>query len=148
MNRQAFDTLEFNPLRALVRRGAQTEMGRARLDALEPFDDLLHLQHALRAVAESIELRQHGSRLSFDGIADATDSISRLKIEGVALEPLALLDLARLCERATETRATILAERDNAPTLFEIVAELPAELKNLAALLIRKILPGGELDDR
>jgi DNA mismatch repair protein MutS2 len=148
MNRQAFDTLEFNPLRALVRRGAQTAMGRARLDALEPSDDLLHLQHALRAVAESIELRQHGSRLSFDGIADATDSISRLKIEGAALEPLALLDLARLCERATETRATILAERDQAPTLFEIVAELPAELKQLAALLNRKILPGGELDDR
>jgi DNA mismatch repair protein MutS2 len=148
MNRQAFDTLEFNPLRALVRRGAQTAMGRARLDALEPSDDLLHLQHALRAVAESIELRQHGSRLSFDGIADATDSISRLKIEGAALEPLALLDLARLCERATETRATILAERDKAPTLFEIVAELPAELKRLAALLNRKILPGGELDDR
>jgi DNA mismatch repair protein MutS2 len=148
MNRQAFDTLEFNPLRALVRRGAQTAMGRARLDALEPSDDLLHLQHALRAVAESIELRQHGSRLSFDGIADATDSISRLKIEGAALEPLALLDLARLCQCATETRATILAERDQAPTLFEIVAELPAELKQLAALLNRKILPGGELDDR
>jgi len=148
MNRQAFDTLEFNPLRALVRRGAQTAMGRARLDALEPSDDLLHLQHALRAVAESIELRQHGSRLSFDGIADATDSISRLKIEGAALEPLALLDLARLCQRATETRAAILAERDQAPTLFEIVAELPAELKQLAALLNRKILPGGELDDR
>jgi DNA mismatch repair protein MutS2 len=148
MNRQAFDTLEFNPLRALVRRGAQTEMGRARLDALEPSDDLLDLQRVLRAVAESIELRQHGSRLSFDGIADATDSISRLKIEGAALEPLALLDLARLCERATETRATILAERDKAPTLFEIVAELPAELKQLAVLLNRKILPGGELDDR
>lgn len=148
MNQQAFDTLEFNPLRALVRRGAQTAMGRARLDALEPSDDLLYLQRALRAVAESIELRQHGSRLSFDGIADATDSISRLKIEGAALEPLALLDLARLCERATETRATILAERDRAPTLFEIVAELPAELKQLAVLLNRKILPGGELDDR
>lgn len=148
MNPQAFDTLEFNALRALVRRGAQTEMGRERIAALEPSYDLSQLQRALFAVGENLELRQGGSRLSFDGVADPAESIARLKIEGTALDPLALLDLARLCERATEARAAILAERDHAPTLFEIVAGVPGELKKLAALLQRKILPGGELDDR
>jgi len=82
------------------------------------------------------------------GIADATESLARLQIEGTALEALALLDLARLCDRAMEARAAILPEREQAPTLFEIVAEVPGELKKLAALLTRKILPGGELDDR
>ena len=148
MNPQAFDTLEFDSLRALVRRGAQTEMGRQRIDALAPFADLTQLQRALRELSENIEMRRRGSRLSFDGIANTANSISRLKIEGAALEPLALLDLARLCERAMETRAAILAERDQAPTLFEIVADVPGELKKLAALLHKKILPGGELDDR
>jgi len=148
MNPQAFDTLEFDSLRALVRRSAQTAMGQGRVDLLEPSADLRQLQRALSVVAENIELRQHGSRFSFDGIADATDSISRLKIEGAALEPLALLDLARLCERAIEARAVILAERVQAPTLFEIVAGVTGELKKLAALLTKKILPGGELDDR
>lgn len=148
MNPQAFHTLEFESLRALVRRGAQTAMGRARIEALAPADDPRHLQGSLRALAESIELRQRGSRLSFDGIADSSESISRLKIEGAALEPLAILDLARLCESAMDARAAILGERDQAPTLFEIVGEIPAELKKLAALLTRKILPGGELDDR
>ena len=148
MNPQAFHTLEFESLRALVSRGAQTAPGRARIEALAPSNDLRQLQNSLQEVAESIELRQRGSRLSFDGIADSSEFISRLKIEGAALEPLALLDLARLCERAMEARAAILAERDQAPTLFEIVGEIPAELKKLAALLTRKILPGGELDDR
>jgi DNA mismatch repair protein MutS2 len=148
MNPQAFQTLEFDSLRALVCRGAQTVMGRGRIDALAPSADLRQLQRALSAVGENIELRQGGSRFWFDGIADATDSVSRLQIEGAALEPLALLDLARLCERAIEARAAILAERDQAPTLFEIVADVPVELKKLAALLTRKILPGGELDDR
>src|SRR6266404_5584180 len=129
MNPQAFATLEFDSLRTLVRRGAQTAMGRERIGALAPSADLRSLRQALSAVAENIQLRQRGSRLSFDGIADTSDSISRLKIEGTALEPLALLDLARLCERAMEARAAILAEREQAPTLFEIV-------------------PGGELDDR
>jgi DNA mismatch repair protein MutS2 len=148
MNPQAFDILEFDSLRALVRRGAQTTMGRERIGALAPSADLGALQKALSAVAESIELRQRGSRLSFEGIADTNDSISRLKIEGAALDPLALLDLARLCERAMESRAAILAEREQAPTLFEIVSDVPGELKKLAALLHKKILPGGELDDR
>jgi DNA mismatch repair protein MutS2 len=148
MNPQAFDTLEFDALRTLVRRGAQTEMGRERIGALTPYGDLRPLQRALLAVGENFELRQRGSRLSFDGIADPTDSIARLKIQGTALDPLALLDLARLCERAMEARAAILPEREEAPTLFEIVAEVPGELKKLAALLHRKILPGGELDDR
>jgi len=148
MNAQAFDILEFDSLRALVSRRAQTAMGRARIGALSPATDPRQLEQALSAVAECIQLGQRGSRLSFEGIADTTDSISRLRIEGVALEPLALLDLARVCERAIEARTTILAERDQAHTLFEIVADVPGELKKLAALLHKKILPDGELDDR
>jgi DNA mismatch repair protein MutS2 len=148
MNPQAFDTLEFDSLRTLVRRGAQTVMGRERVGALTPFADLPQLQQALSAVEENTVLRQRGARFSFDGIADVSDSISRLKIEGAALDPLALLDLARLCERAMEARAAIVAEREPAPTLFEIVASVPGELKKLAVLLNKKILPGGELDDR
>src|SRR5258707_10544800 len=148
MNPQAFDTLEFDSLRMLVRRATQTAMGRERIGALAPSADLGQLQTALNAVAEMIALRQSNSRLSFEGIADTTDSISRLKTEGAALDPLALLELARLCERAMESRAAILAEREQAPTLFEIVSDVPGELKKLAALLHKKILPGGELDDR
>jgi DNA mismatch repair protein MutS2 len=148
MNPQAFNILEFESLRALVRRGAQTEMGRAWIEVLAPTDDLLHLQNSLQALAESIELRQRGTRLSFEGIADPGDSISRLKIEGAALDPLAILDLARLCEHAMDARAAILAERDEVPALFQIIAGLPADLKKLATLVARKILPGGELDDR
>src|SRR6185295_12414595 len=100
MNNQAFGILEFDLLRAFLRRGAQTDTGRARFDSLAPFDDASELLRALRLVAEYVELRQRGGRLSFDGIADSSDSISRLRIEGTALDPLAILELARLCERA------------------------------------------------
>ncbi|HYT49495.1 MAG TPA: hypothetical protein VEL78_03825, partial [Pyrinomonadaceae bacterium] len=148
MNDQAFKILEFYSLRALVRRYAQTEPGRTRIDALAPIDDYARLTRELRAVGEMIELRQRGARLSFEGIADPTESIARLKIAGTALEPLAMLDLARLCERAVDARAAILAERESSPTLFEIIAPLPTELRKLSATLQKKILPGGELDDR
>ena len=148
MNNQAFDILEFDSLRALVQGAAQTEPGRVRIEKLAPLDDVDELQRQLRMVAESIELRQRSGRLSFEGIADSTDSISRLRIEGTALDPLAILDLARLCERAMDARTAILAEREGCPALFEIVAALPRELNQLATRLTKKILPGGELDDR
>ena len=148
MNNQAFGILEFDSLRALLRRGAQTDDGRARIDALAPIADPDELRRALRLVAEGAELRQRGGRLSFDGIADTSDSRSRLRIEGTALDPLAILDLARLFDRAMAARAAILIEREACPTLFEIVSALTSELNKLAARLHKKILPSGELDDR
>jgi DNA mismatch repair protein MutS2 len=148
MNKQAFSILEFNSLRALVRGRAQTEMARARVDALEPFENLDALHRALREVSEALKLRQRGAKPSFEGVADPSESIARLKIEGAALEPLAILDLAGLCAAATDARDAVMAERENCPTLFEIVAALPPGLKKLTGAINKKILPNGEIDDR
>ena len=148
MNHQAFGILEFDSLRALVQQRAQTDLGRARVDALEPLNDFNQLQRELRAVSEMIELRARGARLSFEGIADPTESISRLRIAGTALEPLAMLDVAHLCERALDARSAINSERESCPALFEMVAALPKELGSLANTITKKILPSGELDDR
>src|SRR5207237_5914353 len=144
MNSQAFGILEFDSLRALVQQRAQTDPGRARVDALEPLNDFEQLQRELRAVSEMIELRARGARLPFEVIADPTESISRLRIAGTALEPLAMLDVAHLCERALDARSAINSERESCPTLFEIVAALPKELGSLATTITKKILPSGE----
>ncbi|MFN2597237.1 MAG: MutS2/Smr-associated SH3 domain-containing protein, partial [Pyrinomonadaceae bacterium] len=148
MNEQAFGVLEYGALRALVRRGAQTEAGRARADALMPLGDLGRVRLELRAVSECLELRRRGARWSFSELADPSERIARLKIEGAVLDPSSLLALARLCDQAGEARALVQSEREAAPTLWEIVAELPRELYSLAARVTSKILPSGELDDR
>ncbi|HEY0386451.1 MAG TPA: hypothetical protein VGC64_10585, partial [Pyrinomonadaceae bacterium] len=58
MHEQAFSTLEYTQLRALVRRGAQTMMGRSRVEQLVPLSDPLELRRALRGVSECVELRR------------------------------------------------------------------------------------------
>lgn len=148
MNEQAFTTLEYQGLRASLRRGAQTEMGRARADALVPFDDLEELRRALRALSECIELRRRGVSWYFTELRDPREALSLLRIEGATLEPLTILELGRLCEQAQNARAAIMAERENAPVLWQIVEALPRELNSLAARISNKILPSGELDDR
>src|SRR5436190_15073460 len=137
MNNQAFDILEFGSLRGLVRRSAQTELGRMLVAQLAPVDTLEELQTGLLRLKEAIQLRQRATRFSFEGVVDPAEAIARLKIAGTALEPLILLDLGRLCDRALDARARIQAERETCPSLFQIVELLPAELRKLSANLSR-----------
>lgn len=148
MNDQAFNTLEYDALRALVRRGAQTPMGRALVDALVPFDDSKVLGNALSAVAEAIGLRQKNLTWYFSELTDPTEALALLNIEGASIQPLAMLELARLCEQSLAARAVIYTERSSCPVLWEMVEALPRELNSLATRITSKILPSGELDDR
>lgn len=148
MNDQAFATLEYEGARALVRRYAQTPMGRERAEELAPLASVEEVRRALRGVSECVELRARGARWSFSETADPAEAIARLRIEGAILEPLVLLELARLCEQAADARAAVAAEREAAPVLWEVVEELPRTLPGLAARVFSKILPSGELDDR
>ncbi|HEX8720862.1 MAG TPA: hypothetical protein VF736_09560, partial [Pyrinomonadaceae bacterium] len=148
MNDQAFGTLEYEGARALVRRYAQTPMGRERADALAPLASAAEVRRALRAVSECVEMRARGARWSFSELSDPAEAVARLRIEGTILEPLTLLELARLCEQASDARAAVSAEREAAPVLWEAVEALPRTLPGLAARVFSKILPSGELDDR
>ncbi|MDT7687535.1 MAG: mismatch repair protein MutS2 [Acidobacteriota bacterium] len=148
MNDQAFQTLEYEGARSLVRRYAQTPMGRARAEELAPLDSAAEVRRALSAVSECAALRERGARWSFAELSDPAEAIARLRIEGTILDPLVLLELARLCEQAADARAAVAAEREAAPVLWESVAELPRTLPGLAARVFSKILPSGELDDR
>ena len=148
MINQALTTLEYGPLLNLARRFAQTPMGESRLEHLAPVDDLAELRHALTAVAEAVRLRQRGIVFSFTGIDDPQAALARLRVEDAALDPLSILQLARICEQALAVRSLIQAERDDAAVLWQVVSDLPRELNSVVARITNKISPGGEIDDR
>ena len=148
MNRQAFTTLEYQHLLELIKRNAQTEAGQRRVETLSPIDDASELRRALAALAECVRLRTRGVKWYFTGLSDPSETIGRLRVEGASLDPLAILQTARLCDQAMSARAAILAERDEAPVLLQLVQDLPRELNTLVARVTNKILPSGELDDR
>ena len=148
MNEQAFTTLEYPQLRELLKRGAQTQLGQTRAQTLAPIEDLPQLQRELKALGECVLLRNRGVSWSFSEFNDPGEAIGRLRVEGAPLEPTSLLLLARLCEQALSARASILAEREEAPVLWQLVESLPRELNSLVARVTNKILPTGELDDR
>jgi DNA mismatch repair protein MutS2 len=148
MNEQAFITLEYQQLLELLKRGAQTDVGRARLASLSPIASIHDLRRELTALSECVSLRSRGVNWSFSVFADPGETIGRLRIEGNALDALAILETARLCEQALSARSAILAERDEVPVLWQLVENLPRDLNTLIARISNKILPTGELDDR
>ena len=148
MNDQAFTTLEYGALLSLVERHAQTAMGRARVRNLLPSDKRQDLQLSLSAVSEAAGLKQRGIATSFSGIDDPQDTLARLRVEHAVLDPLSILQLARLCDQALAARSVLHSERDNCAALWEIVSGLRKELHSLVVRITNKILPGGEIDDR
>lgn len=149
MNEQAFGTLEYAAALNLVRREARTPSGRARIEALKPLEEPAALSLALQAVREARAFKQHtGTLWHFSELADPTELLGRLRIAGVALEPLALLELARLAEQALAARALLGPERETCPVLWEMVAGVPPEVRGAASRITAKILPSGDLDDR
>jgi DNA mismatch repair protein MutS2 len=148
VNKQAFTTLEYQHLLELVKRNAQTEAGERRVETLAPIDDPAELRRALAALAECVGLRRRGVKWYFNGLTDPSETIGRLRVENASLDPLAILQTARLCDQAMSARAAILAEREEAPVLWQLVQDLPRELNTLVARVTNKILPSGELDDR
>jgi dsDNA-specific endonuclease/ATPase MutS2 len=111
LNKQAFTTLEYQHLLELIKRNAQTESGQRRVEALSPFDNVDDLQRALFALSECVTLRRRGVKWWFNGLTDLTEAIARLRVEGASLDPLAILQTARLCEQAMSARAAILRKR-------------------------------------
>src|SRR5712691_10803484 len=148
MHHQAFSILEYDQLRTLIHRSAQTPMGQRRVDALVPLDGLDDLQRALSVLAECVQLKSRAITWAFNELSDPGEAIGRLGIEGAALAPTAILELARLCEQAMSARASILLEREACPVLWHLVENLPRELNSLTARVANKILPSGALDDR
>jgi DNA mismatch repair protein MutS2 len=148
MNEQAFTILEYPELRALIRRGAQTPMGQARVEALRPLTSIAELEKQLAAVAECVSLRKRGGAWTFSELGDPDEKLALLQVGGVTLEPMAILEIRSLCDQAMSARASILAERDTSPVLWGFVGSLPVELNGLSARIANKILPTGEIDDR
>ncbi|MBK7393029.1 MAG: hypothetical protein IPI64_06950 [Chloracidobacterium sp.] len=143
----SLDTLEYNKLLELVSRHAQTPMGVERFARLRPMESRRELDNALAAVNETIDLKEKQVNWSFSGLDDPSDAVAILKIRNAALEPVVMLDLARVCTQALFVRAAIQPEKENAPILWQIVEQIPPSLLAVTEQISKKLLPGGEIND-
>ncbi len=144
----SLDTLEFGRLLDLVARNAQTPMGRERIMSLGPLSGRIELDRALSAISEAITLADERQiSWSFSGLEDPTEPLAILRIQNAALEPSALLGIARVCTQALFARSAIQPEKDDAPTLWQIVESIPPSVLAVTEQITKKLLPSGEIVD-
>ncbi|MEP6850927.1 MAG: Smr/MutS family protein [Acidobacteriota bacterium] len=123
-------------------------MGVDRFASLRPIESRRDLDKALAAITETIALNEEKQvSWSFSGLDDPTNAVAVLKIKNATLEPLSLLEITRVCNQALFARSSLQPEKEFAPTLWQIVEDLPPSLLAAIDKINKKLLPGGEIDD-
>ncbi len=144
----SLETLEYSRLLELVARNAQTPMGAERFAKLAPITNRRELDDALSAITESILLNEeHQITWSFSGLEDPSEAIAILRIQNAALEPNLIIEIARVCTQALFVRSSMQPAKNDVPTLWQIVENIPPTLLAVIDRVNKKLLPGGEIDD-
>ncbi|MGA2329369.1 MAG: endonuclease MutS2 [Bryobacteraceae bacterium] len=151
------DYLEFASLKELLGRYIASPLGQAELDHIEPLDDRARVEQMLREAAEAKEYldtaarpqpasRGAAVRIRFGELADTTESVRKLRIEGASLEAKEILELTGLLDRASDIRSVLLAVAQRFPKLGARAAAM-GEFRSLLRDLVGKILPDGTVAD-
>ncbi|MBY0504313.1 MAG: Smr/MutS family protein [Bryobacteraceae bacterium] len=147
MNLWSLDLLEYETLRALLRREVHSPMGRERLDALTPHTDRAALCESLADVEEALRYVRYGeTSVRFTNLTDPTVTLQKLRIEGAILEATEIYELASLLDRARDLRTAILDLADSYPRLAAHAGAIGDFTRTLSELS-GKILPDGTLTD-
>jgi DNA mismatch repair protein MutS2 len=145
LNGNTFRTLEFDAIRALLVRQAGSPAGKARLQELAPALEPGHVRARLALTTQAVRLLQQAGGQAYHDLPDLAEVLPSARVEGLHLEPLALLDVASFLEGACEI-ARQVAAADGAPELAQKAARV-ADFSDLVAALRRALLPGGEVAD-
>ncbi len=145
------DLLEFDDLRAILKRYVPSPLGRARLEELGPSTDRAAIEEVLAETAEAIAYLQASrsaklsspTRLRFSDLPDVAEAAARLRIEGAVLDGEELFAVGIVLGRAHEARQQLTAAGGR---LAERVAPIP-DLKPLLRELDGKVMPDGTLAD-
>jgi len=151
------ETLEFGALKELVGRYLSTALGRRELEKVEPMSKRRAIEIVLVETGEAIEYlrtatqpqaagRGSAIRLRFDGPPDLEFAVSKLRIEGAALDGKEIFDLTGILDRAGDARSVITAVGQRFPRLAAR-AERIADFRPVLREISGKILPNGSVAD-
>jgi DNA mismatch repair protein MutS2 len=149
--------LEFERLRELLGRYVSSAAGAQELARIEPDLSREAAERALADASEAIEYlraaarpqqaaRGAAVRLRFGSLPDAAMPVAKLRIEGSSLDPLEILAVSELLDRASDMRSVLLAVADRFPKLGARGASM-GEFRSLLKDLSGKILPDGTVAD-
>src|SRR4051812_8657516 len=98
--------LEFDSVREMLRGYAQSDLGKAKIAALEPTSDREWITRQQQLTEEVRRYWRTGSRFEFAGLHDLKTQLEKSRIGGAALELEEIRDILLLADRAQQWRET------------------------------------------
>ena len=151
MTNSSAQVLEFDSLRELLRGYAASDLGQARVAALAPSRDLSWIQNQQQLTREIREFRRVGGNFNFSGLTSIAELLDKVRVSGVALEGLEILNVITIVDRATEWRQTALNPPQGMNQDWTALRQLSSGIADFTEFLRsfrNKILPDGTLEDR
>ena len=143
--------LEYDQFRNWLGTFAQSELGRSRIEALDPTTDGIWISNQHQLTSEIRSYLRAGGHFDFAGLADPGSLLDKARIAGAALEIPEIRGILFAADRAAEWRDISLhppAEmKSEWPALRELSSRL-ADFSDLLRYFGNKLLPDGSLDDR
>jgi len=139
--------VEFDRIREALAREALTPLGEARALALAPSADPREVQARLELAAEAAAFTRAHS-LGIDAPDTLREALGALEIDDRALEPLALLGLARFLSSVEQVTGRILAERAGGGVeRLAAIARRAATFDDEVAAIRKAVQPSGDVAD-
>jgi DNA mismatch repair protein MutS2 len=142
--------LEFDRLREFLRGYCQSELGRARVEALEATGDRTWIERQQQLTTEIRQYLRAGGRFDFAGLVDSRKMLEKSRIQGAMLEVTEIRDLLTVVDRVAEWREIAMHPPASLKQAWPAVEELSAQIADFTQLLRffrGKLLPDGTLDD-
>ena len=157
MKTSSAEILEFEPLKELVARYVTSPLGRNELARAEPNSDRSGLEQTLADVAEAIQYlgqarqpqaaaRGAAVNIHFNTVPDLTAAVHKLRIEGAGLEPVEIIEIIGMLDKAADVRYILTAVAGRFPRLAARAARI-GEFRSLLRDIAGKIRPDGTVED-
>ena len=145
MNANTRRILEFEAIRTLLTKRAGSNGGRERIRALRPFETPPEVRQGLIRTTEARAVLRALGRQPYHDLPDVGEILAAARVEGLHLEPGALLDVASFVEGGLEISRRV-ASVEGAPSLASRASRVALRL-DLAEAIRRAILPSREVAD-
>ncbi len=140
--------LEYDKIKALLKKYTASQLGTARVDSLTPSSDLDQVRYLQVLCSETKFFHQLYGGIPLDGLRDIRASLSRADKSGSILDTEELLDIRKVSQiPGTIHRVFEKRDREEFPNLFAIVDTLPV-FPELVEAIDYCINPDGLILDR
>lgn len=141
---ESSEKIGFESVRREAIQASRSNMGRERLERMQPSADSDRVSVQLDETREMMDLLRNDAAFPLDRLHDIRDSLSNVKPEGSLLAPERFLEILQLATTARRVKSFLEDREERYPTLNTIAVEL-IPLKELEEAIKRVISEEGNL---